>query len=187
MDLEAGKTTARLPLLHDPAIKLAPNKDQAVKAYHRVIKRINKNPSEKEDVIKAEQKLQKKGHVEYVKNLPPEVQNFLKNHPVQNYLVWHPVWNENSLTTSTRIVFNFSLPTPSSYSVNDILAKGRNNMNKLVEIFINFRTHAEAFHTDVEQMYPSFKLDQEHWCLQRYLFQENLDPMRSQKRRSSWA
>jgi hypothetical protein len=136
VDLEAGITTARLPLLHDPTVKLPQTKDQAVKAYHRVIKQINKNPSEKEDVIKAEQKLQKKGHVEYVKNLPPEVQEFLRNHPVQNYLIWHPVWNDNSLTTSTRMVFNFSFPTPSPYSVNDILAKGRNNMNKLVEIFI---------------------------------------------------
>ena len=176
VDLEAGKTTARLPLLHDIAVKLAPNKDQALKAYKRVVKQINKNPSEKQDVIKAEKKLQDKGHVEYVKNLPPEVREFLRQHPVQNYLIWHPVWNENSLSTSTRIVFNFSLPTPSSYSVNDLLAKGRNNMNKLVEIFIAFRTHSVGYHTDVEQMYPTIKLDQEHWCMQRYLFQESLDP-----------
>ena len=135
--------------------------------YQRVIKQLNKNSADKQDVINAEAKLQKKGHVEYVKNLPPDVQDFLRSHPIQNYIHWHPVWNSNSLTTGCRLVFDFSFPTPSSYSVNDILAKGRNNMNKLVEVFINFRVNAEAFHTDVEQMYPSIELDKEHWCLQR--------------------
>ena len=171
VDIQACKTSARLPLLHDPSIKLAPNKDKAMAVYKSVTRQLSKNPTDKEDIIKAEMKLQKKGHVEYVRNLPPEVQEDLKNNPIQNYIPWHPVWNRNSLTTSCRIVFDFSHRTPSSFSLNDILAKGRNNMNKLIEIFIRWRTHTEAFHTDIEQMYPSLQLDQSHWCLQRYIFQ----------------
>ena len=49
-------------------------------------------------------------------------------------------------------------------------------MNKLQEIYIRWRTHPEAFHSDIEQMYPSLKLEPKHWCLQRYIFQKDLDP-----------
>ena len=49
-------------------------------------------------------------------------------------------------------------------------------MNKLVEIVIRWYTHKFAFHTDVQKMYNSVKLQEEDWCLQRYIWQENLDP-----------
>ena len=68
------------------------------------------------------------------------------------------------------------MATESGYSLNDILAKGRNNMNKLVEIFLRWRTHRIGFHTDVQKMYNSIKLHPSHWCFQRYLWQESLDP-----------
>ena len=176
VDLEAGKTTARLPLVHDPVLKLAPNKNQAMAIYKREVRKLSKNEQARKDVIKAERKLQDRGHVEYVRNLSPEMQHFLKTHPIQNFIPWHIVYNMNSITTDIRFVFNFSHATPSGYSVNDIVVKGRNNMNKLVEILIRWRTHKVAFHTDVEQMYPSIELDPAHWCLQRYVYQEELDP-----------
>ena len=176
VDIKKCKTVARLPLLHDPTIKLAPNKNQAMAIYRRELRQLNRNPSDKEAAIKAEKKLQTKGHVDYVRNLSADIQESLKNNPIQNFIPWHVVFNSNSLTTAARIVYNYSHPTPSGYSMNDLLPKGRNNMNSLIEIFIRWRTHKVAFHSDVEQMYPSISLEQEHWCLQRYLFQENLDP-----------
>ena len=176
VDMEKNQTVARLPLLNDPTIKLAPNKNQAMSIYKREVRQLNRNPSDREAAIKAEKKLQDKGHVEYVKNLSAEIQESLRNSPLQNFIPWHVVFNSNSVTTSTRIVFNFSHPTPSGNSLNDLLPKGRNNMNNLTEMFINWRTKKFAFHSDVEQMYPSIKLEETHWCLQRYLFQENLDP-----------
>ena len=33
---------------------------------------------------------------------------------------------------------------------------------------------AEATHTDITTMYPSVKLDPEYWCLQKYLWSEDL-------------
>ena len=60
----------------------------------------------------------------------------LKKNPVQHYIPWRPVWNENSLTTPFRIVFNASNISECGYSLNNIPVKGCNNMNKLVEIFV---------------------------------------------------
>ena len=79
--------------------------------------------------------------MEYVRNLPVEMQEKLRRSPIQNYIPWRSVWNTNSLTTRCRIVFDASPPTSSSFSLNDVLAKGRNNMNKLAEIVIRWRSH----------------------------------------------
>ena len=100
----------------------------------------------------------------------------LQEHPVQNYIPWRAVWKENSLSTPCRVVFDASSNTGSGFSLNDILVKGRNNMNKLVEIFIRWTTHAAALHTDVQKLYDRVKLQEEDWCLQRYLWEENLNP-----------
>ena len=66
--------TAKLPLIADPAVKLAPNADIARKVYNGVIKKLNKNPEDKASAIKAEKKLQEHGFVAYVKDLPREIQ-----------------------------------------------------------------------------------------------------------------
>ena len=100
----------------------------------------------------------------------------LRSSPIQNFIPWSCVWKDNSLSTPCRIVFNASHPTDSRVSLNDILAKGRNNMNKLVEILIRWRSHKFAFHTDVQKMYNSVQLVEEDWCLQRYIWHDSLDP-----------
>ena len=60
----------------------------------------------------------------------------LQGHPVKNYIPWRAVRIENSLSTPCRVAFDAFSNTGSRFSLNDILVKGRNNMNKLVEIFI---------------------------------------------------
>ena len=100
----------------------------------------------------------------------------LQEHLVQHYILSRAVWKENSISTPCREVFNVSSNTGSGFSLNDIHVKGRNNMNKLVEIFIRWTTHAAALLTDVQKMYNIVKLQEEDWCLQRYLWGENLYP-----------
>ena len=49
-------------------------------------------------------------------------------------------------------------------------------MNKLVEIIIMWYIHKVAFHTDIQKMYNSIKSHEQNWCLQRYNWQQDLDP-----------
>ena len=49
-------------------------------------------------------------------------------------------------------------------------------MNKLLEIFLRSRGNRIAFHTNVQKMYNSVRLEESNWCFQRYLWQEDLDP-----------
>ena len=76
------------------------------------------------------------------------------------------MWNGNSISTPCRLVFDASQPTASGWGLNDILAKGKNNMNKLVEIVIRWSLHKIGFDTDIKKMYNSVKLVEDDWCLQ---------------------
>ena len=136
VDMEKRTTTASLPLMHNPTVKLAHNKEKALQVYNQQIKKLNKNPQDKADVIESEAKLQSLGYVDYVKKLTPKQQEMLRNHEIQNFIPWRAVWNGNSVSTPCRVVYDASQPTPSGESLNDILAKGKNNMNKLAEIVI---------------------------------------------------
>ena len=71
----------------------------------------------------------------------------LKDSPIQNIIPWRVVWKANSVDTPCRLVFDASQISNTGYSLSDILAKGRNNMNKLVEIFIRWYIHKVAFQT----------------------------------------
>ena len=99
----------------------------------------------------------------------------LTKNPIQNFIPWRAVWNGNSISTPCRLVFDTSQPTASGTSLSDILAKGKNNMNKLVEIVICWSTHKIGFHTDVKKMYNAVQLRKEYWCFQRYIWQNKLD------------
>ena len=168
-------TIATLPFIQDPITRLVPNRYKALKVYNQQVSKLNRHPEDKSDVLESERKLQRLSHVDYVKNLPKDQQDQLSSNAIQNYIPWRAVWKLSSLTTPCRVVFDASQPTSSGYSLNSILAKGTNGMNKLVEILIRWYTHRSAFHTDVTKMYNSVKLRSDHWCYQRYLWNDTLD------------
>ena len=64
----------------------------------------------------------------------------------------------------------------SGWSLNDVLGKGKNNMNKLVEIVIRWTIHKIGFHTDIKKMYNSVKLVKDDWCLLRHIWQKDVVP-----------
>ena len=91
------------------------------------------------------------------------------------------MWNGNSVSTPCRLVFDAPQKTNSEYSLNSLLANGRNNMNKLVEVVIRWMIHKYAFHTDIQKMYNSIKLKEEHWCYQLYLWHNKLNSLNEPK------
>ena len=64
--------------MNNPSIKLAHNKERALKVYNQQIKNINQSADDKKDVIESEEKLQQLGYVDYVRNLKPEQQEMLR-------------------------------------------------------------------------------------------------------------
>ena len=174
IDINKKVITARLPFIDDPK-KLAPNKNIATKIYYQQLKKLSSNPKDKEDIIASEAKLQQLGFVDYIKNLPLDQQTMLNNSPFQNFIPWRAVWKASSISTPCRIVYDASHPTASGYCLNDVLAKGQNNLNKLQEILIRWSIHKIGIHTDIRKMYNTIRLNNKDWCFQRYVWQDALD------------
>ena len=146
--------------------------------YYQQLKKLNQpgNIQDKNDIIKSENKLQQMGFVDYIRNLPSDVQVMLQENLIKYFIPWHAVWKGNSISTPCRVVFDTSQATSSGYSLNDILAKGRNNLYKLQEILIHWSMHRVAVHTDISKMYNTVQLNQSDWCYQRYIWDPDLHP-----------
>ena len=127
--------TAKLPFLADPDLKLTKNFKTARKVYDQQLKRLSKSEVDRNDVIQAEGKLQKLGFVQFLENLNEDDQKMIMDSPVQYYIPWRVVWSK-SITTPVRPVFDASHVPYGECSLNQILAKGTNNMNSLIQILI---------------------------------------------------
>ena len=66
--------------------------------------------------------------IDFVKNPSPAQQEMLRTNPIQNFIPWRAVWNGNSVSTLRHLVFDVSRATSSDASLNDLLAKGKNNI-----------------------------------------------------------
>ena len=99
LDVASQRATASLPLMNNPSIKIAHNKERALKVYNQQIKKLNQNTDDKKDVIESEEKLQQLGYVDYVRNLKTEQQGMLRKSEIQNFIPWRSVvWKFNQHT-----------------------------------------------------------------------------------------
>ena len=173
---EKKRVECTLPLMQDPAQVLGDNDRNAKRVYQRWVAKLNKNPEDLKSIIRSENKLQTRGHVEFLKNLTPEQQKMINGSPYKYIFPWRPVYNQNSLTTPARLTFDGGDKTSTGVSLNDILPKGINQINSLLEIVIAWRNGRFAMASDIEQMYNGIKLQEKHWPLQLYFWNDELKP-----------
>ena len=153
---------------------MASNRDIALKAYKAQVRKLESKPEDWKEILKSMEKLKTLGYIDKLSNLTREEQSLVKSSPVHYYIPWLIARSVNSVTTPCRTVFNASSVTTSGYSLNDLLSKGRNNLNKLVQIFILWLTFFSAYCTDIQKMYNTIKLVPEHWCYQLFLWDDEL-------------
>ena len=174
IDLGKKEAIAYLPFTVNPDEKLKTDEKTALKVYRRQTKLLHEKPKLKADVLESEAKLQKEGYVDWLKNLPLEIQQMIMS--ATRYLIpWRFVQNPNSVTTPTRVVFDASLVTESGFALNDVLAKGIKSLNSMLGIYLSFRCWRVALHTDAKKLYNHVKLRVAHWRFQLYYWHENLD------------
>ena len=124
------------PSFNNPYIKLTSNKYIALRVYNQQIKKLDKSAKDKFDVIQSVTTLQNLGFVDFFSNLSNEEQEMLNESEMKYYIPWRVLWKESSVSTPCRMVLDASHPSSTGFDLNDVLAKGINGMNKLVEIII---------------------------------------------------
>ena len=153
VDFSNGIYIAKLPFLADPDVRLVPNENMARKVYSGQVKKFVNSPNDCNAVIESENKWQKLGYVNYVDNLAEVDKKEITGNEVVYYIPWRISWNEKSISTPSRLVFDASQLTINGCSLNDLLAKGTNNMNNLIQVLIRWTTKLWGFHTNVQKMY----------------------------------
>ena len=139
------------------------------------VKKLNAKREDKIAVIESEGKLQSLGFVDYFSNLNDDDKNLILSSAVKYFIPWRAVWNAKSVSTPCRLFFDASHGTKDGCSINSLLAKGANSMNKLVEILIRWTVYKYAFHTDIQKMYNTVRLERRYWRYQLYLWSEGLE------------
>jgi hypothetical protein len=175
LDPNSNTLWATLPFIDDPVIKLQPNRFIAEKVFQSQLNLFRKNPTMREDTVKSHAKLLSRGHVIAEPDLPAEYAAAMCAAPGSGYFIpWRTVYNEGSLSTPCRIVFDASSKTPGGDSLNGVLAKGQNRLAKLQHLLVRFRRRAAAVTADISMAYNGTKLRPEHMKYQKYLWKEEL-------------
>ena len=89
---------------------------------------------------------------------------------VINYIPHHAVYNESSLTTKLRVVFDASMQTENKISFNDIQYTGPKVQRDITEILLAWRMFPFVFSTDVTKMYRQILIHEDQRNLQRILW-----------------
>jgi len=176
------KIWVSLPKRGDEKFFLSSNRDIALKVYQKVCEKAAKDPSVKEEIIKAVEKLFITGQAIHLSDVEPDrLEKFIHKDP-QHYLPWRVVFKPDSLSTSCRPVFDASTNTKrgsdgtGGRSLNDLLCKGRIKSMNLLRMILRFSIGTYAFSGDLQQFYCSCKLQPEEMNLTRFLYDPSLDP-----------
>ena len=167
VDIAKGKSSSSLPFVTNPdrCIDSKSQKNLAFKIYESQVKRLRNKPEDRAAAIQSESKLHDLGFVDLFDNLPQEIPDHIQNN-VHYFIPWRVVFNDNSVSTPCRVVFDASASPRGQSSLNSLLCKGRNNLNNLVMIVIRWACCLFAFHTDISKMYNTIYLDSKYWRYQ---------------------
>ena len=176
-DAEKGRLWSSLPFIQNPEDCLKPNKHIAEAILASQLRITATNETARLDVVAAHEKLRSRGFVIRVADLDEQTRALIEGDNVKTvyHIPWRMVWKQ-SISSPARMVFDASSATPKGTSLNAILAKGQNQLSKLVHVLLKFRAGQEAFTADISCAYNNVWLHEQDFKYQLYLWKEDMDP-----------
>ena len=162
---EAGSWEAPLPV-RDEFSRLPNNREDAVKRFKSTTRALEKKPLMKQHYFDFMQKLFEKRHAEPAPELSPSAPRWYLPH----FGVYHP-----QKPDKIRVVFDSAAETKGT-SLNKILLSGPDLTNNLLGVLLRFRQDTVAFMADIEQMFHSFLVQEQHRDLLRFFWYKDNDP-----------
>lgn len=181
LNFENKSIDCTLPVRGDEADFLSTNKDLALKVLKSVCNRYHKDATVKPVILAAFQKLFDKGFAKFMHQLTDEEQQKFANKDPQYFIPWRVVFAD-SVTTPCRPVMDASSRTrkradgSGGRCLNDLVVKGVVNSLDLLRLVLRWQVGHFAMSGDLAQFYNSFKLGSKQWNLQRFLWQDDLNP-----------
>ena len=181
LDFPNKRFICNLPLRGKEEEFLASNRSSAEKVLERQCKTYAKDEETRELIVRAMSKLFDNGHVELLENLTREQQQMILAKKVNYFIPWRVVFKK-SLSTPARPVFDCSSRTPTrpdgsgGRCLNDLMCKGKTMSLNLIKMLLKFLIGRFALSCDLKQFYNCFKLIEDQWHLQLFLWKKNMNP-----------
>ncbi|XP_052799499.1 uncharacterized protein LOC128231119 [Mya arenaria] len=161
---EEGNWVAPLPF-KEPRNILPNNRPNAVRRTASFVSSLQKDHVKKEHTLDFMEDLFEKGHAEKAPPLDPKEEAWY----LPLFGVYHPKKKDR-----IRIVFDSSAKY-NGLSLNDVLMTGPNLTNNLLGVLMRFRKGAVAVMADIQQMFYSFLVRQDHRRYLRFVWPEDND------------
>ena len=181
LDFENSIITCTLPGRGSERDFLVSNRDLAVKVFQSVCKRYKEDKKSQELIRASFKKLFDKGFIQLVSELKPEERREFESKEVEYFLPWRPVFTD-SATTPCRPTFDASSRTRKRIDgsggrcLNDYVVKGSVSSLNLLRLVLRWMVGPVALSGDLAQFYNRCKLVTHQWNLQKFIWNENLDP-----------
>ncbi|XP_037399818.1 uncharacterized protein LOC108416929 [Pygocentrus nattereri] len=161
----ANSWVAPLPF-RTPHERLPHSRDQALTRLASVQRTLEKRPEMKKHFVTFMQNILDRDHAEQAPPLPAGKECWYL--PI--FGVYHP-----QKPDQIRVVFDSSAKSH-GVSLNDVLLSGPDLNNSLVGVLLRFRREAVAVTVDIEQMFHSFVVREDHRDFLRFFWHKHNDP-----------
>ncbi|XP_066595379.1 uncharacterized protein [Prorops nasuta] len=153
-----GRYIVRLPFREDKG-NLGSSRSLALKRFLGLERKLNANSDLKREYEQVIIEYLRLGHA-----------TIIEDQESGYYMPHHAVLKDSSNTTKLRVVFDASMKTNTSLSLNDILSIGPTIQEKLFEHLIRFRTYKYVVTGDIEKMYRQVLVADEDRKFQKFLW-----------------
>ncbi|XP_030582792.1 uncharacterized protein LOC115778696 [Archocentrus centrarchus] len=163
---ESNSWVAPLPF-RSPRQRLPNNREQALKRLMSLRHTLKKKPEMRDHYVQFMEKIFSNGHAEPA----PTLEHGDECWYLPSFGVYHP-----QKPGQIRVVFDSSAQY-NNVSLNDVLLKGPDLNNSLIGVLVRFRCEPFAVMADIQQMFHSFLVKEEHRDYLRFLWfhEHNLD------------
>ena len=176
LDLERRQVLVGLPFTRPPVEYLkgkhnnqSSNFGQVNKIFKSVCK--SKDQKTKRSLLNAMNELVEAGFIMRLEDLPIEKKKIIQEAEFQHYMPWTVAEKPSSTSTPYRFAVDATIT-----GLNEILAKGTNNMNKIPNILALNRCMKYVWSSDITKLYNQLRLDDQALPYGLFLFSDDLDP-----------
>ncbi|XP_063540783.1 uncharacterized protein LOC134749694 [Cydia strobilella] len=164
---EDGRYVVRLPFREIPPVLPRDSREIAVKRWMSQERRLDKNPSLKQDYNDV---LQEYLDLQHMKKVDDKE---LTENCV--YLPHHAVIRDDKQTTRVRVVFHASCAGTNGVTLNDALLVGPTLQEDLRDILLRWRTHKIAYVADIIKMYRQIEVNEADTNYQRIVWRTDVN------------
>ncbi|XP_022827101.1 uncharacterized protein LOC111356845 [Spodoptera litura] len=168
---EDGSYVVKIPFKENFEEKLGESKNKSIAQFFQIERKLIKQPE-----LARDYKLFMSEYLELGHMIPATTQ---VNVNKDCYLSHHGVLRAESSTTKLRVVFNASAKTSTGHSLNDLMCRGPNLQQDLLNLILKWRKFKYAFTADIEKMFRNIWIHPDYQKYQKIIWRNHQsEPLR---------